>query len=83
MWGDNEKFCSDVAFILVLPEEGIAEERVYTLAMVWVHPYQVRVSTLGATSKQLIQLAPTGLNWPYALVQLNGDAHHVPLPQEG
>ena len=25
---------------------------------------------------------PTGPNWPYALVQLNADAHHVPLPKE-
>ena len=34
-------------------------------------------------AKQLAQLAFTGLNWPYALVQLNGDTHHTPLPTEG
>ena len=34
-------------------------------------------------AKQLTQLASTGPNWPYALVQLNGDAHHMPLPTEG
>ena len=28
-WGDTKKFCSDVAFLLVLPTEGAAEERVY------------------------------------------------------
>ena len=44
-WGDNERFHSDVAFLLVLPEEGVAEERVYGLTMVWVHPYQARLST--------------------------------------
>ena len=48
-----------------------------------VHPYQARVSTIDHTAKQLAQLAFTGPNWPYALVQLNGDAHHVPLPNEG
>ena len=48
-----------------------------------VYPYQVRFSTLGAAAKQLAQLASTGANWPYALVQLNGNAHHVPLPKEG
>ena len=53
------------------------------LAMVWVHPYQARVSTLGTTAKQFAQLGSTRPNWPYALVQLNGDAHHVPLPKEG
>ena len=25
---------------------------------------------------------PTRPDWPYALVQLNADAHHVPLPKE-
>ena len=41
------------------------------------------MSTLGGAAEQLIQLASTGPNWPYALVQLNGDACHVPLPKEG
>ena len=51
--------------------------------MVWVHPYQARVSTLGTAAEQLTQLTSTGPNWPYALVWLNGHAHHVPLPKEG
>ena len=83
VWGDDERFCSNVAFLLVLPKEGIAEERVYRLAMVWVHPYQARVSTLGVAAKQLTQLASTGPNCPYTFMQLNGDACHVPLPKEG
>ena len=32
------------------------------------------------------QLTPLSFTWPdcpYALVWLNGDAHHVPLPKEG
>ena len=81
--GGAKRFCSDVAFLLVLPKEGVAEERLYGLAMVWVHLYQARVSTLGGTAEQLTQLASTGPNWPYTLVQLNGDACHVPLPKEG
>ena len=67
----------------MLPKEGIAEERVYRLTMVWVHPYQASICTLGCTAEQLTQVASTGPNWPYALVQLNGDACHVPLPKEG
>ena len=51
--GDDESFCSDVAFLLVLPKEGIAEKRMYGLTMVWVHAYQARVSTLGTTAEQL------------------------------
>ena len=33
--------------------------------------------------KQLTALVSTRPDWPYALVQLKGDAHHVPLPREG
>ena len=33
--------------------------------------------------KQLASLIPTGPNWLYALVQLNADACHAPLPKEG
>ena len=78
-WGDAEWFWSNVAFLLVLPKEGVAAEGAYGLAMVWVHPYQARVSTIDDAAKQVAQLAPTGSNWPYALVQLNGDAYHMPL----
>ena len=48
-----------------------------------VHPYQARVSMIDDVAKQLTQLASTGPDWPYALVQLNGDACHMPLPTEG
>ena len=82
-WGDAKRFHGDIAFLLVLPKEGVAGERVYRLTMVWVHPYQARVSTIGGAAMQLTQLASAGPNWPYAQVQHNGDAHHVPLPEEG
>ena len=49
--------------------------------MMWVHPYQARVSTIDEAAKQLAQLAFTGPNWPYDQVQHNGDAHHVPSLQ--
>ena len=68
VWGDPERFCSNVAFLLILPEEGIAGERVYGLAMVWVHPYQVRVSTIADAVRKLTFLASAGPNWPYAFV---------------
>ena len=67
-WGNVDKFHNDITFLLVLPEEGAEEERTYGLTMVWVHPYQVRVSTLEETIKQLDQLTLSGPNWPYALV---------------
>ena len=83
VWGDLKRFCSNVAFLLILPKEGITGERVYELAMVWVHPYQARVSTIEDMAKKLILFAPARPNWPYAFVWFNGDTHHVPLPKEG
>ena len=83
MWGDHERFHSNVAFLLILPKEGMAEERVYGLAMVWVHPCQARVSTIDDAVRKLILLASAGPNWPYPFAWFNGDAPHVPLPKEG
>ena len=49
----------------------------------WVHPYQARAPTMEEVVKQLTPLFSTGPDWPYALVWLNKDACHAPLPREG
>ena len=82
-WGDVEKFHSDIAFLLVLTKERAVGDRVYGLSMIWVNPYQARVSTVEEAVKQLTALVSTGPDWPYALVQLNGDTCHAPLPRKG
>ena len=82
-WGDMEKFCSNIHYLLVSTEDGVASDRVYGLSTVWVNPYQARVSTEEEVVRQLTALISGGCNWPYALVQLNGDTHHAPLPREG
>ena len=33
--------------------------------------------------RELTAWISSGLNWPYTLVQLNEDTHHVPLPKDG
>ena len=73
VWGDPKRFCSNVVFLLILPKVGITGERVYGLAMVWVHPYQARLSTIDDMAKKLILLASARPNWPYAFVWFNGD----------
>ena len=82
-WGDVEKFCSDIAFLLVLTEEGAVGHRVFGLSTMWVYPYQARGPTMEEAVKQLTPLPSTGSDCPYALVQLNRDACHAPLPREG
>ena len=82
-WGDVEMFHCDITFLLVSTEEGVAGDRMYGLSMVWVNPYQARVPTMEEAVKQLTTLVSSGPDWPYALVQLNGDTCHAPLPREG
>ena len=57
-------------------------DTVYGLSMIWVNPYQVRASTVEEAVKQLTTLVSNEPDWPYALVWLNGDTHHAPLPRE-
>ena len=58
-------------------------EIVYGLSTMWLNPYQARVSTMDEVVKQMTPFISTRSDWPYALVQLNTDACHVPLPKEG
>ena len=82
-WGDVEKFCSNIAYLLLSTEDEAMSDRVYGLSTVWMNPYQARVSTVKEVVGQLTTLVSSGPNWPYTLVQLNGDTHHVPLPRDG
>ena len=82
-WGNLKESCSDITFLLVSTKEGAAGDRMYGLSMVWVNPHQARVPTVEEAVKQLTALVSSGPNWPYALVPLNRDTHHVALPREG
>ena len=74
---------SDMAYLLVSTEDEAMSDRVYGLSTVWVDPSQARVSTVEEVVRQLTALVSSGPNWPYALVQLNEDTCHAPLPREG
>ena len=78
-----EKFCSNIVYLLVSTEEGEMSDRVCGLSPIWVNQYQARVSTVEEVVRQLTALVSSGPDWPHALVQLNGDICHVPLPREG
>ena len=82
-WGDKEKFCNDITFLLVSAKEEATEDRKYGLSTIWVNPCQARVPSVEETVRELTAWVSSGPDWPYALVWLNEDTHYVPLPKEG
>ena len=83
VWGDKEKFQNNITFLLVSAEEEATGDRKYGLSTIWVNPCQARVCSMEETVRELTAWVSSGPDWPYALVQLNEDTHHVPLPKEG
>ena len=81
--GNAKKFCSDLAFLLVLPEKTTEEEMIFRLAMVWVYPYQACIPTLDEAARKLTLPTTSHENWAYTFVKFNKDAQHVSLPKEG
>ena len=63
-WGDAEKYCCDIAFLLVSTEGEATEDRTYGLSMVWVNPYQARVPTIEEAVGELTTLTSSGPDWP-------------------
>ena len=82
-WGDKEKFQNDITFLLVSAKEEATGDRKYGLSTIWMNPCQARVHSMEEVVRELTTWVSSGPNWPYALVQLNKDTHHVPLPKEG
>ena len=82
-WGDAEKFHSNIVYLLVSTEDEATSDRVYGLSTVWVNLFQARVSTVEEAVRQLTTLVSSGPNWPYAMMWLNRDTHHVPLLRKG
>ena len=78
--GDAQKPHHNIAYLLVWVEDN-KKDRCYGISLVWVHPNQVRVTTMEEAVKKLTTFKSSGANWPYALAQLCKDPHHVPLPK--
>ena len=60
--------------------EDVMKDRCYGISLVWVHPNQVRATTMEEAVKKLTACTSSGANWPYALEHLCEDPHHAPLP---
>ena len=83
VWGEGQKFCHDIAFLLVLVEEEVTGDRNYGLSTIWVNPSQAKVHSMEEMIGKLTAWTPRGPNWPYALVQLHDSTCNAPLSKEG
>ena len=82
-WGNRQKLCHDVTFLLVLAEEEVTGGRNYGLLTVWVNPSQARVPSMEEAVDKLTAWTSSGPNRPYTLVQLHKGTCQVPLSKEG
>ena len=80
--GEKQKICHDITFLLIVTEEEATGDRRYGLSTIWVNPCQARVCSMEEVVRELTTCVSSGPDWPSALVQLNEDTHHVPLPKE-
>ena len=82
-WGERQKSCHDIAFLLVLVEKEARGDRKCGLLAIWVKPSQTRVHSMEEVAGKLNASASSGPNWPYILVWLHEGTHQAPLPKEG
>ena len=81
--GEKQKVHNDIAFLLVLAKGEATGGQRYGLSTIWVNPSQARVCSMEEAVRELTTWVSSGPNWPYALVWLNEDTYHAPLPKEG
>ena len=72
-----------MTFLLIAPDKTIKGETVFSLAAVWVHPYQACLSFLDEAAWKFTLLIDTGYDWAYTFMQLNESTLHIPLSGEG
>ena len=81
--GGQKKFQNDITFLLVSTKQEVPGDRKCGLSTIWVNTCQARVCFMEDVVRELTAWVSSGPDWPYVLVQLNEDTHHVPLPKEG
>ena len=52
-WGDKQKICHDITFLLILAEEEATGDRKYGLLTIWVNLCQARVHSMKEAAKEL------------------------------
>ena len=82
-WEEKQRVHHNITFLLLLAEKEATGDRKYGLLTIWVTPGQARVHSMEEVIGNLTAWVSSGTDWPYALVWLHEDIHHVPLPKEG
>ena len=70
-----------MAYLLVHTEDTLGIES-YGLALVWISPHQIWVSTMEEVIGTLSACISSGPDWPYVLIQLYKGSNHTPLPKD-
>ena len=81
IWGDTQKPHDGMAYLLVKVEDA-SEVKGYSLALVWISPYQAQASTMEEALGILSTSTSSGPDWLYVLTQLYESANHAPLPKD-
>ena len=81
VWGDVQKLHQGMAYLLVQINDT-SEARTYGLALVWISPFQARVSLVVEALEILSSLTSERSDWPYVILQLYEGANHMPLPRD-
>ena len=82
-WGKPKRSMSDVAYLLLAPNQVVEEERRFGLVAMWTHPCQGCLPWLDEAVRKLTLLINNGEDLAYALMQLNEDSQHIPLSTAG
>ena len=70
-----------MAYLLVCTGDASGAKS-YGLALVWISPHQMQVSTMEEAIGTLSACISSGPNWPYVLTQLYEGSNHTPLPKD-
>ena len=61
-WGEKQKICHGIAFLLILAEEEATRDRKYGLLTIWVNPCQARVCSMEEVVRELTAWVSSGPN---------------------
>ena len=78
-WGDPKRPKSEMAYLLLAPNQVVEKERRFRLVAVWTHTCQAHLPSVDEVVRKLTLLINPGEDWAYAFMQLNEDSQHIPL----